>query len=221
MIRFYRPAGIGAALLLISAAILFPVFARARENARRSSCQSNLKQISLGMLQYQQDYYGYFPPVAGAPKSAVEAAQKAREDSVYNAPSVPLFGWVDRLDPYIRSTQIYQCPSEENISAPKIRVTSQGYSDYWMNGRLSGFNSEKLASSAQVITLGDGDSRDTNSTARYSKSSIVIQSQATQNPWTERHLEGANYAFADGHVMWRRVDRISTKSGADYTFAPK
>src|SRR4028118_1774787 len=44
------------AIIGILASILFPVFARARENARRSSCQSNLKQIGLGILQYTQDY---------------------------------------------------------------------------------------------------------------------------------------------------------------------
>ncbi|HEX8834883.1 MAG TPA: DUF1559 domain-containing protein, partial [Abditibacteriaceae bacterium] len=44
------------AIIAILASILFPVFARARENARRSSCQSNLKQIGLGIAQYTQDY---------------------------------------------------------------------------------------------------------------------------------------------------------------------
>ena len=219
MDKFFRPTAIGVALLFISAAILFPVFARARENARRSSCQSNLKQISLGLLQYQQDYYGHFPPVAGSSKAVVEAAQTQREKQIYNAPSVPHYGWVDRLDPYIKSTQIYQCPSETVEAAPDARVTSQGYSDYWMNGRLSGINGEKLTTTPQIISLGDGDSRDTNSTARYSKSSVIVG--AGQNSWTERHLEGANYAFADGHVKWLKAGRITTKSGDYFTFVPK
>jgi prepilin-type N-terminal cleavage/methylation domain-containing protein len=49
------------AIIAILAAILFPVFARARENARRASCASNLKQISLGLMQYSQDYDERFP----------------------------------------------------------------------------------------------------------------------------------------------------------------
>ena len=49
------------AIIALLAAILFPVFGRARENARRSSCQSNLKQIGLGLLQYNQDYDEYMP----------------------------------------------------------------------------------------------------------------------------------------------------------------
>ena len=52
------------AIIAILAAILFPVFARARENARRASCQSNLKQIGLGILQYTQDYGRRFPPLS-------------------------------------------------------------------------------------------------------------------------------------------------------------
>ena len=50
------------AIIAILAAILFPVFARARENARRASCLSNLKQIGLGVMQYNQDYDGHYPP---------------------------------------------------------------------------------------------------------------------------------------------------------------
>jgi prepilin-type N-terminal cleavage/methylation domain-containing protein len=50
------------AIIAILAAILFPVFARARENARRASCQSNLKQIGLGIMQYTQDYDERMPP---------------------------------------------------------------------------------------------------------------------------------------------------------------
>src|SRR2546429_4029265 len=54
------------AIIAILASILFPVFARARENARRASCQSNLKQIGLGMEQYKTDYDGLFPPYRGS-----------------------------------------------------------------------------------------------------------------------------------------------------------
>ena len=49
------------AIIALLAAILFPAFSRARESARRSSCQSNLKQISLGLMQYAQEYDGHQP----------------------------------------------------------------------------------------------------------------------------------------------------------------
>src|SRR4028119_299121 len=73
-------------IIAILAAILFPVFARARENARRSSCQSNLKQIGLGMLQYAQDYDEKFMPF--------------RDPNNANSP----FVWPNIIQPYTKST---------------------------------------------------------------------------------------------------------------------
>src|SRR6188472_4028670 len=78
------------AIIAILASILFPVFARARENARRSSCQSNLKQIGLGIMQYTQDYDEKYPE--------------------FNPSGL---GWAAATQPYLKSTQILQCPSEK------------------------------------------------------------------------------------------------------------
>ena len=85
------------AIIAILAAILFPVFARARENARRASCQSQLKQIALGIKQYIQDYDEKFPP---------------RRDSADTTGTIG--GWANLVQPYIKSEQIFQCPSESN-----------------------------------------------------------------------------------------------------------
>ena len=85
------------AIIAILAAILFPVFARARENARRASCQSNLKQIGLGILQYTQDYDEKYPMFQwnGSGNGAVDIANS----------------WRRTTFPYVKSTQIYECPS--------------------------------------------------------------------------------------------------------------
>ena len=81
------------AIIAILAAILFPVFARARENARRSSCQSNLKQIGLGFEQYKNDYDGYIAPmILGSGKDGT-------------------YAWPTMMMPYIKSNQIFTCPS--------------------------------------------------------------------------------------------------------------
>ncbi len=104
------------AIIAILAAILFPVFARARENARRASCQSNLKQIGLGLLQYSQDYdekmvaYGY--AATGQPYE----------------PSNPANGnykWMDAINPYLKSEQIFDCPSG-TFSNTKYRFAGPG-----------------------------------------------------------------------------------------------
>ena len=203
------------AIIAILAAILFPVFARARENARRSSCQSNLKQIGLGFAQYTQDYDEKYPlsiVTTGTP------------------PAGSVMGWADALQPYLKSTQIYQCPSETNLAAPQGNdPNAAGYTDYWYNGLLSqgdGTNYNTSVSTAalpfvsQTIMSGDG-GHASNSTARYHANGCSMGGSTTLNlPNTsncsgpglvtqagisvaqQRHLEGINLAFADSHVKW-------------------
>lgn len=92
------------AIIAILAAILFPVFGRARENARRSSCQSNLKQIGLGILQYTQDFDEKYP------------------GCFINEPGLPAGGntcdnrvsYAQMIYPYVKSSQIFVCPSDSS-----------------------------------------------------------------------------------------------------------
>ena len=76
------------AIIALLAAILFPVFGRARENARKSSCQNNLKQIGLGLKQYVQDYDEMYP---------------MRNNATGN--------WQQQIYPYVKTRQLYACPS--------------------------------------------------------------------------------------------------------------
>ena len=206
------------AIIAILAAILFPVFARARENARRSSCQSNLKQISLGIKQYIQDYDEKFPGLVVAGASSTN----------------PPYGWVDACDPYLKSIQIFQCPSEPTGYANTSKGNNN-YSDYYMNAALGdttptgtnptydqgGISEASLAASSLTIMLGDGDDRGNlnKSTARFrcngssseGTSSATLPSRAsseglaTTGYISDRHLEGSNFAFADGHVKWYKI----------------
>jgi len=108
------------AIISLLAAILFPVFARARENARRSACQSNLKQIGLGLLQYTQDYdeafvadwFGGTTPVPTDPLGTPGGHYK----------------WQDAIYPYVKSEQLFTCPSQ---------TFSSGFGPYVYYGRLS------------------------------------------------------------------------------------
>ena len=89
------------AIIAILAAILFPVFARARENARRAACQSNLKQIGLGYAQYLQDYDGRYPGTVterNAPGSG--STDTATSDSV------KIYSIQVKLNPYTKSGDI-------------------------------------------------------------------------------------------------------------------
>jgi prepilin-type N-terminal cleavage/methylation domain-containing protein/prepilin-type processing-associated H-X9-DG protein len=88
------------AIIAILAAILFPVFSRAREKARQTSCLSNLKQLGLAFLQYAQDYDECFPMLRTYPATG----------------SALLYPWT--LEPYHRNWQIWYCPSRDKSDGP-------------------------------------------------------------------------------------------------------
>ncbi|RYG71421.1 DUF1559 domain-containing protein, partial [bacterium] len=190
--------------IAILAAILFPVFGRARENARRSSCQSNLKQINLGLLQYAQDYDERMPLVPEGGGGTVTPAN-------YNAP----YGYADAIQPYLKSLQIFQCPSEKNTTQPSSDPLNGGYTDYAYNlglARGAGgtaavgvvlaqieYPSLTLAVIETVVTGNQGKSF--SSQAGGGGSGNVGLAYSAGPDWV-RHLEGSNYAYADGHVKW-------------------
>ncbi|HEX8463636.1 MAG TPA: DUF1559 domain-containing protein [Abditibacterium sp.] len=198
------------AIIAILASILFPVFGRARENARRSSCSSNIKQIGLGLKQYVQDYDERYPlmiqSIAGAPADAA--------------------GWAIMVQAYLRSSQIFQCPSEPkppaNVDPSLAGYGGEGYTDYWYNARMSGQSEAAIEYTSSTVMNGDG----TSSGAAYSFNGIEqkrLQSQynsaysaiistnirtpamiptTTPEAFGLRHLDGLNYGFADGHAKW-------------------
>ena len=121
------------AIIAILAAILFPVFARARENARRSSCQSNLKQLALGTLQYSQDYDEMTLPVRLNFSSG--------------------FTWSNIIQPYLKSRQILVCPSNSIGTAQSYTYNFLVANDP-ANGALR--NIASLQIPAQTVQFTDG-----------------------------------------------------------------
>jgi prepilin-type N-terminal cleavage/methylation domain-containing protein/prepilin-type processing-associated H-X9-DG protein len=197
------------AIIAILAAILFPVFGRARENARRSSCQSNLKQIGLGVKQYVQDYDEKFP------LQGVNAQ----------------VGWAIAIQPYIKSTQLFQCPSETNPPAnvdPTVTASygNAGFSDYWYNQNLSNQSEASLNFISNTLMNGDG----TNGAANYgmigtgatslnvpadgTATGSVFNRSTASTDYAGRHLEGANFSYADGHVKWLKPQAVKDNSVA-------
>jgi len=192
------------AIIAILAAILFPVFARARENARRSSCQSNLKQISLGWQQYSQDYDEMVVPWRGSINDFTG------------------FRWQQIIQPYLKSTQIVVCPS----NADKVL-------SYTYNGQVpTGIAPRSLASiqlPTQTPMFADAigttaantplvffpPNNGTAFNARSGPQSTNDSNTAQVN--TILHLEGANYAFVDGHVKFYRNIAGATWSSATVT----
>ena len=109
------------AIIAILAAILFPVFTRARENARRSSCQSNLKQLGLGMLQYTQDYDERLP-IGGGGTAAL--------------PNNKPYGWGMAIYPYVKSKQVYKCPSDSTQISDTATTTGYTVISYGANNNM-------------------------------------------------------------------------------------
>jgi len=200
------------AIIAILAAILFPVFARARENARRASCQSNLKQIALGVFQYTQDYDEKYPKVI------VNGGAGSPPDGSTSSPTNP-YGWADALQPYLKSTQIFQCPSETGAPVAassgafsgQIDPTAIQYTDYWFNSQMSSVSQASIDSVSLTVMNGDGtgdrsyywyDGCNANGGATYSPCDTTISYVQGLGSAHGRHLDGGNVAFADGHVKW-------------------
>ncbi|RYX80172.1 DUF1559 domain-containing protein [bacterium] len=181
------------AIIAILAAILFPAFARARDNARRASCQSNLKQIGLGIMQYTQDY----------------------DERMISGQSGGVL-WKELLQPYVKSKQIFACPSNPNKDA---MATSYPVS--------YGPNCDAHGSHAALGYINDGP----NLSDIGAPATAIMVIEMTANTWDfvitldaghndfddalyAGHSTLGNYLFADGHVKsLKPMATISTAMG--------
>ena len=124
------------AIIAILAAILFPVFARARENARRSSCQSNLKQIGLGVLQYAQDYDEIMVPAWLEGSCSAGQGWQPTYSTGFGCNSGTNggnFKWMDLIQPYVKSEQIFNCPSAPSSIPLYSQANGNKYGSYAAN----------------------------------------------------------------------------------------
>ena len=223
------------AIIAILAAILFPVFARARENARRASCQSNLKQIGLGILQYAQDYDEKYPrqSLGNTDSSPVDAANLQTDPSMPGAKyafwngtaSSHYITWRDMTFPYMKSLQLFVCPS---------LPTSETYSGYAYSDGLSGMHA-----SSYVTGSTDGSSISLAAVKQpaialmamdlsWPDLSIMVPSTVasmantptTYASYTFPHFVGSNVLFADGHVKWLDRSKFVNASTAQPMWNP-
>jgi prepilin-type N-terminal cleavage/methylation domain-containing protein/prepilin-type processing-associated H-X9-DG protein len=222
------------AIISILASILFPVFARARENARRASCMSNLKQFGLAMMMYVQDYDETYPKAVsdGMGSNPPGGAQNIGGNS---------WCWQQILYPYHKSLQIFYCPSGTNIHYEAGHRDYITFGNYGANNLLiapswgTAIKITSVQSPANTYALMDagtysaspGQADPTNSSVKPSYGAYIpgvgmlgaacplssndydiLQGDCKEG----RHLGGINMAFADGHVKWLKIDVVSAEA---------
>ena len=195
------------AIIAILAAILFPAFARARENARRSSCQSNLKQIGLGIAQYTQDYDERYPIHTDGQET----------DNFMTTTSENTFR---STQPYLKSTQLLVCPSSVDDTSYKPPTTANKTS-YFVNGVLEGRAMSVVPNVSEIVQLHESDVNYRALFLRPYSCSTGYQDWHYNVGGVERynalHFDGGNLLFADGHVKWRKA---STLLAGDFGLTP-
>ena len=191
------------AIIAILAAILFPAFGRARENARRSSCQSNLKQIGLGWMQYAQDYDEFMPSaVDGGGGAALPASSGWMYYNAFpaNTGTKTFRPELGSLYPYVKSTQIFVCPSDsQGQNSGDSYAANACIFQVGANSSRPGMSLAAFEESTRWFLLGE-------EVANNSQSSTDDAYMTVANNFTARHLDGTNLLYLDGHVKWSRND---------------
>lgn len=190
------------AIIAILAAILFPAFARARENARRASCQSNLKQIGLGVMQYVQDYDEKYPFTTDNPDGT-----RIVFDFATAAP--PNFSPLATIYPYTKSWQILNCPSASAGSAPPVGNNS---TSYMLNGVIfrtnTGLSMAAVSQPSIRAMMQELNQLVSYAAVRPSEAAGTGKYWLPSSAYSNIHMEGGNLLFSDGHVKWRKQSSI-------------
>lgn len=196
-------------VIAVLAAILMPLFNRSPENGRKSSCQSHLKQIALGIKQYEQDFDERYPLFMVTNGSST---------------GVPYYGWADAIQIYLEDISLFQCPAD--VLSGNSDPRQAGYNDYFYNanfmvfykGQWTGAPESLLGSPAQTILAGErwnfiddasNNARsnfcgDGTSLSKFGQRCAPSPPNYATLPSPQVHLDGSNLAFADGHVKWLR-----------------
>ncbi len=199
------------AIIAILAAILFPVFARAREAGRATSCKSNLKQIGTAFIMYSQDY----------DETGVLGSSN-NYGTLRCANGAVCEGWEPRLQPYIKNWNVFRCPSRSDSSAFGNNIgarcrSSYGFNlNYWRNRRANSWSAgvndslwafpadtvqaaEIIPGADDYIGVWDTDANTITSNNQWDTpiSAITTMPGSRLN---QVHSETANVLFKDGHV---------------------
>jgi prepilin-type N-terminal cleavage/methylation domain-containing protein/prepilin-type processing-associated H-X9-DG protein len=192
------------AIIAILAAILFPVFARAREKARQTQCLSNLKQTSLGWMMYASDYdeqvmpvqIGFYPPddIVFYWWGSYNGSELVEEEGL--------------IYPYMRNNQIRTCPTFPNELRGYLGQTGYGYNyNYlspidWGGPSIDPVSLASIQSPAETVTFADSARLNTwSGSGRVVEPNTYLEPPSSNFPtFAGRHNGVGNVAFADGHA---------------------
>ena len=176
------------AIIAILAALLFPVFARAREKARQASCQSNIKQLMLSVIMYKQDYDER--NIYDRMSTSNPATPTGPYASSYCG---TLYFWKDMLNPYVKNDQVWICPSDPNGGTTCVAPPRRSYQP---NTEMVGVKDSSVQDPAGTIHVMESNY---NSRAHYTDAGSYNMSGGRGSNW---HNSGWNIGYADGHVKW-------------------
>ena len=216
------------AIIAILAAILFPVFAQAREAARKTSCSSNLKQLGLALLQYSQDY-----------------DERVPQAFYGTSASANLFAWPQLIQPYVKNSAVLVCPSfTQSTGTPPGSPWPVTYMyNYYIGGNnnpttgVMNRSTVEIQKPSETVMAVDGGAFPVanvdperwqpmlDATRRYTgwlvvhAGSTLIGTRDYGAPHS-RHAEAANVLWADGHVKSAKVANIYTQPGREVLNRP-
>ncbi len=196
------------AIIAILAAILFPVFARARAKARQTSCLSNLKQLGVASAMYSQDYDELFVPALMG------------YNVTYPDNSITAGYWGTGIEPYVKNQQMLICPesrkrglSRHSASYGMNQVALMGRADYIAgdyNDNRSGIPLSQVQDASSTILFGDSSNDYWTWIIFYGTGSHAWTDALRPNPI---HNGGANFVFVDGHTKWFAWDNYIGSGG--------
>ena len=202
------------AIIAILAAILFPVFQKVRENARRTSCMSNMKQLGLGFTQYVQDNNERYP--------CVDAVSPLESN---NATRQYIGGWANMIYPFVKSTGTYACP-DDSASSPKVSY-SMNYSiwndDFWVASH--GLKLGMFVGPSSTVLLYEGKDQNSGGDPSVALNGVDNTGWAGGSDWNTDNAaplakwhdnstdRSNNYLAADGHVKYLKVSSVSWIQG--------
>ena len=192
------------AIIAILAAILFPVFARARDKAQQSACLSNVKQLTNALLMYCQDYDQTAPFARG-----------------FYLGGVMYYPWMETIEPYVKNDQVFICPMMKqykngNKFGYSYCVGMGAYHDYGAHSAAP-YNGILLAGvtwPAETVWILDANIDDATAPAlnlqHYTQESRTHPGR--KYFWPEAHNDGRNIGFVDGHAKWYAWDTMRDKN---------